>query len=124
MNSLFHPDHIAALLKQAKDAVQAANKTVNNDITRLRTINRELDRIKIPSFGDSNVDNILNSINKTCEIPKIWEYEIYTKISYSNVIVKLLRAMYLIILSAYKVAYSPNFYLGNALTLYYYIVLL
>ncbi|KAK3533777.1 hypothetical protein QTP70_027346 [Hemibagrus guttatus] len=59
--------HIAALLKQAKDAVQAANKTVNNDIASLRTINRELDKIKITSSGDSNVDNILNSVNKTLD---------------------------------------------------------
>lgn len=72
LNSLFDSDHIGALLKQAKDAVQAANKTVNNDTARLSSISKELDKIKIPS-GDSNVDNILNSINKTCEILQIFQ---------------------------------------------------
>ncbi|XP_026792120.3 laminin subunit alpha-3 [Pangasianodon hypophthalmus] len=64
--NVINRDHIGALLKQAKDAVQAANKTVNNDTARLRNISEELDKIKIPS-GESNVDNILNSVNKTLD---------------------------------------------------------
>ncbi|XP_053491105.1 laminin subunit alpha-3-like [Ictalurus furcatus] len=70
--NIINRDHIGALLKQAKDAVQAANKTVNNDTARLSSISKELDKIKIPS-GDSNVDNILNSINKTCETLQIFQ---------------------------------------------------
>ncbi|KAF4083188.1 hypothetical protein AMELA_G00137080 [Ameiurus melas] len=66
INQVFDSDHIGALRKQAKDAVQAANKTVNNDTACLSTIRKELDKIKIPS-SDSNVDNILNSINKTLD---------------------------------------------------------
>ncbi|KAM9461695.1 laminin subunit alpha-3 [Clarias gariepinus] len=63
---LINRDHIGALLKQAKDAVQAANKAANNDTACLRTISEELDKIKIPA-GESNVDNILNGINKTLD---------------------------------------------------------
>lgn len=72
LNSLFDSDHIVALLKQAKDAVQAASKTVNNDKTRLRNISEELDMIRIPS-GESNMDNILNSVNKTCDTLHIFQ---------------------------------------------------
>lgn len=68
LNWLFASDDIGALLQQAKDAVEAANKAVNNDTAHLRAINKKLDMMKIPSGGDSNVDNILNGVNKTCEI--------------------------------------------------------
>ncbi|KAF5898538.1 cathepsin L1-like [Clarias magur] len=63
---LINQDHIGALLKQAKDAVQAANEAVSNDTARLRTISEDLDKIKIPA-GESNVDNILDGINKTLD---------------------------------------------------------
>lgn len=71
----FYLDHIGALLKQAKDAVKAANKTVNSDTARLRNVSEELDNIKIPS-GETDVDNILNSINETCETLQIFQKNI------------------------------------------------
>ncbi|XP_046712935.1 laminin subunit alpha-3 [Silurus meridionalis] len=57
-------DQTDALLRQAKDAVRAADRTVSDDTERLRNISEELDKISIPS-GDSDVDNILNTVNKT-----------------------------------------------------------
>ncbi|XP_060735469.1 laminin subunit alpha-3 [Tachysurus vachellii] len=65
--NIINPDDIGALLQQAKDAVQAANRAVNNDTAQLRAINKELDVMKIPIGGDSNVDNILNGVNKTLD---------------------------------------------------------
>lgn len=59
-------------MEQAKDAVQAANKTVNKDTTRLRNISEELNKIKLPS-GESNVNNTLSSVNKTCETLQIFQ---------------------------------------------------
>ncbi|KAI5626541.1 laminin subunit alpha-3-like, partial [Silurus asotus] len=57
-------DQTDALLRQAKDAVRAADRTVSHDTERLRNIIEELDKISIPS-GDSDVNNILNTVNKT-----------------------------------------------------------
>ncbi|XP_036442969.1 laminin subunit alpha-3 [Colossoma macropomum] len=67
-----HRDDIDALVNQAKDAVQAANNTVSNATARLKDISDEVDKIRVPG-GDSNVDDILNSINKTLnELNKVF----------------------------------------------------
>ncbi|KAL7867133.1 hypothetical protein AOLI_G00149470 [Acnodon oligacanthus] len=57
-------DDIHALVNQAKDSVQAADNTVSNATTWLKDISDELDKIRVPG-GDSNMDDVFNSINKT-----------------------------------------------------------
>ncbi|XP_030646957.1 laminin subunit alpha-3 [Chanos chanos] len=57
-------DDIAALLDMAKQDASAANSTVNNVTEWVKNISAELNKTVIPSAG-SNLDNILNEINKT-----------------------------------------------------------
>ncbi|XP_072516815.1 laminin subunit alpha-3 isoform X2 [Salminus brasiliensis] len=57
-------DDIDALMNQTKGAVQAANNTVSNTTANLKDITADLDKIRFPS-GDSNVTDILNSVNNT-----------------------------------------------------------
>ncbi|XP_076880257.1 laminin subunit alpha-3 [Brachyhypopomus gauderio] len=57
-------DDTAAVLNQTKDAVQTANSAVNNVITRLANISEGLDNITV-HIGDSDMDGILNRVNKT-----------------------------------------------------------
>ncbi|KAL6469402.1 hypothetical protein MHYP_G00229260 [Metynnis hypsauchen] len=65
-------DDIHTLVNQAKDAVQAANNTVSNATARLKDISDELAKIRVPG-GDSKMDDILNSVNKTLnELNKVF----------------------------------------------------
>ncbi|KAI4872935.1 hypothetical protein NFI96_023621 [Prochilodus magdalenae] len=65
-------DDIDTLLNEAKDAVQGANNTVSSATAKLKDINADLDKIRFLT-GDSNMDNILNSVNKTLnELNKVF----------------------------------------------------
>lgn len=65
-----YADDIDALVKGAKDAVQAANNTVSNTSARLQDITDDLNKIKIVG-GGTNITDILNSVNNTCESSRV-----------------------------------------------------
>lgn len=66
---LFSPlslDDISALIDEAKNKAATANDTASNTMNRLDDIQKEIDKIKVTP-GDSNLNNVLNEVNKTGE---------------------------------------------------------
>lgn len=63
---LFFLDDIGDLIIQAKEGASDVNTIASDAITRMQNISEELNKINIfPQ--DSNLDNLLDGVNKTCE---------------------------------------------------------
>lgn len=63
---LFFLDDIRVLIIQAKEGASDVNATASDAITRMQNITEELSKINISS-QDSNLNDLLDGVNKTCE---------------------------------------------------------
>lgn len=59
-------DDIHVLIIQAKEGASDVNATASDAITRMQNITEELNKINISS-QDSNLNDLLDGVNKTCE---------------------------------------------------------
>lgn len=74
MNTLvvsFFLDDIGDLIIQAKEGASDVNATASDAITRMQNISEELNKINI-SPQDSNLDDLLDGVNKTCKSSQLF----------------------------------------------------
>lgn len=57
---------IDILINQAKEGAAYVNATATDGLTRMQNISEELNKVNI-STQDSNLNNLLDGVNKTCE---------------------------------------------------------
>ncbi len=62
-------DDIHVLINQAKEGAADVNATAGNAINRMQNISEELTKINISSH-DSNLNSLLDGVNKTCQSPQ------------------------------------------------------
>lgn len=77
----FFKDDIRVLINQAKEGAADVNATASVAVTRMQNISEELSKIKISS-DDSNLNDLLDGVNKTCQSPQFFFPE---TLSWSNV---------------------------------------
>lgn len=64
-------DDIHVLINEAKEGAADVNATADDAKTRMQNISEELNKIKISSL-DSNLTNLLDGVNKTCQSPQFF----------------------------------------------------
>lgn len=68
---IFFLDDIHVLIIQAKEGASDVNVTASDAITRMQNITEELSKINISS-QDSNLNDLLDGVNKTCEFSQFF----------------------------------------------------
>lgn len=94
-------DDIRVLINQAKEGAADVNATAGDAITRMQNISEELTKIKISS-QDSNLNNLLDDVNKTCQSPHFFFPE--TLSWYNAHYLKICQTMY------ERMSFCPGFF--------------
>lgn len=72
ISTFFDSDDIGNVIDEAKRKAASANDTASNTLDKLNTIRKEIDNINVTPV-DSNLGNVLDDVDKSGEIYKLFK---------------------------------------------------